>query len=412
MRRRLILLAVATSALVAPAITHGCSNEPPFESVCDWIGDPENCFREFHEEMLAYAGPDNPNGDCRTYPPLPVSAYPTEASASAPGVSNGSFLKRAMLDTCILNAGGQVTVDPPIDLTMFPPSLYADPITYKFTFVNPDGNACGNATYTSAHGFSITINPPPDAGGTAVMDAGADVSPPPPDSGPPPEMDDGGMPIPFGTYTQVIAPGRSAFDVTCPSGETHHFNLNEVDGPPASNGVPNSSCPAYTPATPQASLQVYLGGVDFPGAVSFAIVYPPASGTNESAGFSGPDAGLLVPDRVVYFNCSIPAQSESCADAVKDGFETDIDCGGPQIPSLQNCGSCPVRCQAMQQCICDYDCNTDAGLVCGVSTTNGMRQCVDPATVDGGVGSITHFMNCAWKPDAGAPCSGPADGGH
>ena len=75
-------------------------------------------------------------------------------------------------------------------------------------------------TYTSPHGFSFTIDAPPDAGTTAVdrrrpghlprrrrCEAPASRS---------------------ATYTQTFAPGRDAFDVTCPSGESHHFNLDEI----------------------------------------------------------------------------------------------------------------------------------------------------------------------------------------
>ena len=73
-----MLLLAAAFPFAGAAAAHGCSDEPPFESACQWLADPENCFREFHEDMLAAKGPDNRNGDCRTYPPLPVSAWPTE----------------------------------------------------------------------------------------------------------------------------------------------------------------------------------------------------------------------------------------------------------------------------------------------------------------------------------------------
>jgi hypothetical protein len=391
MRRRLLLVALAVPFAV-PAITHGCSDELPFESVCDWLNDPANCYRDFHEEMLAAArpdNPDNPSGDCRTYPPLPLTGVPTEASGVGPGNSNGSFLMRAMLDTCILNAGGSVVFTPPIDLTMFPPSIFADPITYAISLVNADGNECGNLTYTSPHGFSVTIDPPPDAGATAVMDAG---------------VSDAATP-PSGTYTQVIAPGRDAFDVTCPTGETHHFNLDEVIGPPGEDGGATSSCAALVNVLPSASLQIYLGGVDTPGAVSFAITYPQQTNPPDLPyipdGGNLQDAGVLADPAVVYFNCAIPAAAETCADGVKSGFETDVDCGGPQIPSMQQCGACPARCEMGQQCICDDDCDVGAGLACTVNTMSGMRQCL---VLDGGVG--TQFHICGWPTDAGLPCDG------
>jgi hypothetical protein len=387
--RRLLLLPLAVVPGVA-AVAHGCSTNPPFESVCGWLAEPNNCLRQFHQDMLATASPtstDNPNGDCTTYPA--GSTPPTEASPGAPGITNGSFVMRAMLDMCIIDTGGSVTFSPAIDLTMFPPSIFADPITYTITFVNADSTTCGVATYTSPHGFSIAIDAPPDAGTTAVTpDASADAAAPPVSS-------DAGTPMPYGTFTQVIAPGRDAFNVTCPSGESHYFNLNEVSGPPAPDGGDSSRCPEFEQIVPQASLQVYLGGVDRPGAVSFAIVYPPLG-----SGSPYPDGGPpLPPDRVVYFNCAIPAQAEICADGMKDGSETDVDCGGPQIPSQTQCGTCPPRCKMQQQCICDADCDETQNLVCAVNTMSGMRQCTTTT------GATSSFPHCAWKPDAGFTCA-------
>jgi hypothetical protein len=381
-RRGVLALAMLVPALVAAA-AHGCSDEPPFESACRWLADPENCFRKFHEDMIAARWPDNLNGDCRTYPPLPVSAWPTEASQAGPGVSNGSFQTRAMLDTCTLYAGGQVTVTPPLDLTMWPPSAYAAPTTYALTFINFDGSTCGSATYTSPHGFSLTINPPPDAGTTLMTttDAALDTM----DGGL--EMDDAGPPITSGTYTQYNPPGRDSFDVTCPSGESHHFTLDEINLTAPDAGA----CPALADTLPSASLQVYLGGVGTAGALSFAITFPP-----EAEAF--PDSGLaLQGEKVIYFNCAIPAALETCVDGVKDGVETDVDCGGSQVPSMRNCGNCPARCQAGQQCICDGDC--DEHLVCAVNPMSGMRQC---APQDAGV--TKDFPTCSYK-DPPLPCT-------
>jgi hypothetical protein len=383
-RRGVLAVGVLGPALVAAA-SHGCSDEPPFESACRWLGDPQNCVREFHEDMIAARGPDNVNGDCRTYPPLPVSAWPTEASKAGPGVSNGSFQSRAMLDTCTLYRGGQVTVTPPVDLTTWPPSLYAAPTTYALTFINANGTTCGSATYTSPHGFSLTINPPPDAAMTAMTttDAAAGV-----DGGP--EVEDAGAAIAYGTYTQVNPPGRDSFDVTCPSGEVHHFTLDEINPMDPDAGA----CPALAGTLPSASLQIYLGGVDAVGALSFAITFPP-----DAEPF--PDGGVaLQGEEIVYFNCAIPAALETCVDGKKDGFETDVDCGGPQVPSMLNCGNCPARCQAGQQCICDGDC--DEHLVCTVNPMSGMRQC---APQDAGV--TKDFPTCGYE-DPPLPCS---DGG-
>ena len=136
MRRRLLLVVALAVPLATAAIAHGCSDEQPFESVCDWLNDPNNCYRDFHEAMLTQVGStDNPNGDCRTWGDTTLTPggrgpHPGHGDRG-PGVSNGSFVMReAKLAMCILNAGGTVAFAPPIDLTMFPPSIFADPITY------------------------------------------------------------------------------------------------------------------------------------------------------------------------------------------------------------------------------------------------------------------------------------------
>ncbi len=401
MRRRLLLVALAVP-LAVPAIVHGCSNEQPFESVCDWLNDPNNCYRDFHQDMLAAAGPDNPNGDCRTWGTnTAAAAIPTQASEAKPGVSNGSFLMRAMLDTCILDEGGSVVFNPPIDLTMFPPSIFADPITYAISIKNADGNECGNMTYTSPHGFAITIDPPPDAGTTAMGTGGGTTT-----TGTGTGTGGGGLGADAGpasgSYTQVIAPGRDAFDVTCPTGEAHHFNLDEVLGV---SGLSTSQCPGLSQVLPAASLQIFLGGVDTPGALSFAITWPPAGFAPGVPyipdGGNFLDAGTVADTPVVYFNCAIPAAAETCADGIKNDMETDIDCGGPQIPSMQQCGSCPARCEVGQQCICDADCD---GLGCTTHRMSGQRQCENP---DGG----HDFTSCAWSTTAPLPCTPSATTG-
>jgi hypothetical protein len=353
MRRRLLLLTAAAVPFAITAVAHGCTPQQPFESACLWLADPNNCYREAREGMIANVGAvDNPQGDCHTA--AGPGGAPTEVGmAPLPlGNPNGSFLNRAMLDVCFLAMGGQVVFDPPIDPTMIPAAADAGPVTYTIKIMQPDGNECGFATYTSEYGFSMTVNSPPN-----VPDAG-----------------DGGVYNAYGTYTQATTAGSDAFDVTCPSGETHHLNLDEVVGQVAPDGGATSSCPGFSPLLPSASLQIAVGGIDTPGAVSLAISYPPTppvaypSTTNLEQIPSPP----LTPTRVVYFNCTVPAALEPCIDGVKDGEETDVDCGGPTVFSkTQPGGTCPARCVAGQQCLQDSDC---AGTKCAV--VMGMRVCM------------------------------------
>ena len=418
--RGLVLLALPIVPALVAAVEHGCSSGQPVESICDWIEYPGNCARQFHNDMLLYGATtqDNPWGDCRTYPKTATgTGIPTEVTPSAStnakklGNANGTFQNRAMLDTCVLYAGGSVTVDPPIDPSMWPPGLLDTPVTYTFTFTASDGNQCGTAMYTSAHGFSITVNGAGGSGsssgaggggtggGMSATDAGPSINPhinPDNNMACPSgliDWSDAGTPVFTGTYSQVIAPGSDVYNVTCPTGESHTFNLNEVDGPTNVDGQPYSSCPGLSPSVPSASFQIYTGGTDQAGAMSFAIHYPNPC--------LPPDAGIVSneptqsPDIVVYFNCTIPGAPETCVDGTKNGAETDIDCGGPMLPSKCNPGACPARCMTGQACLVDCDCapmNT-----CQVDPMSGMKTCkagspqktctyqnVDPTTGAGG----------------------------
>ncbi|MFT3776058.1 MAG: hypothetical protein QM820_62740 [Minicystis sp.] len=363
MRRRLSF-AVAAFALAAPvaaaSAVHGCSDEEPFESVCLWVADPDNCYRAFREDSVDNGETCKPIGD-----PSPV-----DTSTGDNGTANGAFLGRDKLDICYIGGGGQVVFDPPLDLSLFPPPLLATPTTYKMTFKRADGTECGSASYTSPHGFSFTINAP------ANVDASAPTSS---TDGGTADAGDAGVPIPYGSYTQVIQPGRDAFDVTCPSGEAHHFNLFEVEGATVtSDGGVETNCPLFANVVPQATFSVNPGGIGVPGAVSFTIYWPP-TGSESDAGY--PDAALLQtgtplqPTLVTYFNCSIDAEDKPCSNGAKDGNETDIDCGGAETQT-----GCPARCGDGQGCVRDCDCDT--ALTCNVVA--GVRVCGVPTGADGG----------------------------
>ena len=107
---------------------------------------------------------------------------------------------------------------------------------------------------------------------------------------------------------------------------------------------------------------------------------------------------------VVYFNCTVPAAPPQCMDGMKDGTETDVDCGGPAV------NGCPVRCGGGLACLCNGDCASD---LCFVDPSNGMRVCYDPtnpptgsngacSTWARGVGACNYLSICN-----GTTCSGP-----
>ena len=131
MRRRLLIALFAALPIAGVAVAHGCSSDQAFESSCAWLADGENCYREFREDMTT-SGKDpsnNPQGDCTPFGW--TSSVPTEANgADMIGKRNGTFLKRSPLDLCILDNGGSVAVDPPLDPDNFPGDLLSAPTTY------------------------------------------------------------------------------------------------------------------------------------------------------------------------------------------------------------------------------------------------------------------------------------------
>jgi hypothetical protein len=416
MRYGCLFAALPLALVLVPLVAHGCSDEAAFESVCDWVADPDNCYREFRAGMLAdAAGPSALVPGCTFSGTQPT---PVDDRVHPPaGVSNGTFQARPMLATCVIDSGGSVTFDPPINLAAYPPSVLSTPITYTMTLADAFGVTCGAATYTSPHGFSISIAAPTGAGGGSG--GGGSLMPADAGSG---GSDGGFLATPtFGTYTQTIASGRDAFDVTCPSGETHHFNLNESGDSVQLAAAETSACPGYEDLIPSASLEIDPGGVGRPGAVSFAIVYPdvaasavypPFQASAEADASFNPDAkSVPPPETVVYFNCAIPAAAPQCTDGMKDGAETDVDCGGPSV------NGCPARCVGGQACNCNDDCAAD---LCFVDPMNGMRRCYEPTDpptssdgslldVGNGVGACTYSSICGTNVcsgEAGICCGG------
>ena len=410
MRHSYLLAALPLALGLVPLLAHGCAEETAFESLCDWVANPDNCYREFRAGMLEGDGGPSALAPGCTFPGTQPTLVADRAHAPT-GVSNGTFQTRPMLGTCIIDSGGSVTFSPPINLAAYPPSLLSTPITYTMTLADAFGVTCGTATYTSPHGFSISIVAPTGAGGGGASGGGGGLVL----AGAGHGGSDGGFQATpaYGTYAQTIAPGRDAFDVTCPSGETHYFNLDESGDSVELAAAETSSCPGYEDLVPSASLQIDPGGVDRPGAVSFAIVYPdvgpgavypPFQASAEADASFNPDANHVPPPQtVVYFNCAIPAASPQCMDGTKDGAETDVDCGGPSV------NGCPARCEGGQACDCNGDC---ASSLCFVDPTSGTRRCYDPmsppTSSDGALLNVGHGVGlCGYTSICGANrCSG------
>src|SRR5690242_8118830 len=103
---------VALATLAVPIAWLGCSLliglGPGTDDICSWVGDPDNCYRRFHRDFVAAGVDCKPYGD-----PSPLNVDPTRPN----GAPNGAFFKPNLLDVCFIAGGGQVVIDPPIDLT-------------------------------------------------------------------------------------------------------------------------------------------------------------------------------------------------------------------------------------------------------------------------------------------------------
>jgi hypothetical protein len=284
----------------------GCSSEPDIENLCTWLVDSSNCAARFSEDIGLQCG---------------AAPSPDPAVALGPGnelIQNttGTFLARDKLDLCVRATGGQVKFDPPLDINAFPPAAFG------FKIVTQYGGDCGSGSYAGPLNFSLSVNMVDPA--DAAMDPSST-----------------GEFIQGGSYSSAQEAGRDTFDVACPGGqETHHFNqlmLQKCEdaGPPAADYLPRaildaSAGLAETPISPTETLP------GMPGYVRLRVVFPPV---NPALGGA--------PTVVEYFNCAIPAPPNPCQDSVKNGTETDIDCGGTV---------CPGRCLSGQFCATGADC--------------------------------------------------------
>jgi hypothetical protein len=312
----------------AAAFTPGCSSEE-FENICGWIKDPDNCYSSFREET----------GDrC--------------AVVEAEGGPKSTFASRDKLDVCFLGNGGQVVFDPPLDLAEFP--------LKKVSFKRIDALAkeCGSVTFDGQYSYSVTVDgcsdADTDAGATKCTDgtvaAGA-----------------GRSEVAGGTVAITTPEGRDVYDVSCADGTKHHFNRLDTE-----------KCPDHAQLLPRAELESNAGGQPdpnetdtgviegFAGSISFRVYYPPTQPTLDAEGI----VADTQPEAVEYFNCEIPAAAPLCFNGVKDGAETDVDCGGA-VCTKNQCGE-------GQACIQSSDCSSG---MCAL--TDGLRKCQG----DGGGGS-------------------------
>ena len=345
-------LALALSALPFALASYlvGCSSELPIEDLCGWIGDENNCYRKFAEQVGSTCG------------------TPGQNSAKA-----GYFYTRDKLDVCVLETGGQVVFDPPLEIAQFPVT------TASFAFLDDQANVCGGAAIAPDGAMAISISsvpPVPDGGACEKVDGGAGGAGGAGGGGA------GGAPpgsvLCGGTFSAKPVTERELFDTTCPSGETHHFNRLQL-----------SKCPEYDQLLPRAEFESNPGSIGIDGFVKFRIFYPPTLGALAESN----------PQVVEYFNCIIPGAAATCANGVLDGNEADVDCGA----------LCPTKCIVGQRCQINLDCRSQ---VCGL--VGGFRQCLaNPNCTnmakDPGEGDVDCGAICDKTCDIGKTCSADED---
>ena len=306
MLRRGICTIAFAAPLLAFAAGQGCSDEPDLEDLCTWISSPTNCYTRFADDVGTHCGEE----------------YVPTADPAAD--ATGYFLDRTDLSLCIRTAGGQITFDPPFDLTVSPMP------PFSFTMLDDRAAPCGSGTYAGPQTYSVTIMP------VDANDAGSATG-----------LDDH---IVGGTFSSTFGEGN-AFDVSCPGGdETHHFSSLVLEKCPEHDGDLPLASFDYSPGVPETDNSAGVAGF-----VRLRVQYPPVDP-------SVPDAA---PRIVQYFNCAIPHPPHHCEDTVKNSGETDVDCGG----------TCATRrrCEDGQSCLENGDCLSNQ-----CNSVQGLLQCVGP----------------------------------
>jgi cysteine-rich repeat protein len=430
--RRPFALALASLTLGTVSLglfAQGCNGSPlGVQDLCGWIADGCNCYRLFAAGVADVTVERDAAGNITSATGQPKCGVtldsndnaldPTTGAAITDETAKptfGTFGTREKLDICVLQGaqGGQVVFDPPLDVTVFPPT------GFSFKIVQGSGEVCGTGSFNSTTSFSIGFPAADGAGGGGggtggAGGAGGGTTEPPacrgvdtnPDDGKPAPTDPDKSPITSGTFTMSGTDQESVVDTVCPNGEVHKFNLyqlNKCDG--------TSGNEAYKALLPAAEIDAKAGGANQDGYVRFRVFWPPTEANTSLDGQK--------PIAVEYFHCTIPAAPFPCFDEALSDGETDVDCGGV----------CTQGCEDEKNCLVGSDCISKvceanaAGLLkcvtppCGDGDKTGTETCDDGNTADGdgcsaicrvetgytctgeGIGSCTEDDECALMTD-------------
>jgi len=295
--RHLFLLPPLALAAFATSFG-GCNQEQEVDNLCLFLKDENSCYQEF----LTTIGTQ-----CTMESNIPDYA--------------GDFSSPYMLDSCAFSGASppdgvvtQVTFDPPIDMAKL--SSYEGGIATLLI----NGTQCGIIEFDRESKVSVALDvypilPDPDVpcetSGTQFC--GSSFS---------------NIPV----VAEPPAQSSTLMKTTCPDGTSFTFDRLQVE----------QQCADQAGLLPKAKLVVMPNGVDLPGKLTLSIKY-------------SPDVTRT------YVQCNIPAQPPPCANGIKDGLETDVDCGG---------GSCETKCELDSSCINNADCNSG---ICKV--VSGIKKC-------------------------------------
>jgi hypothetical protein len=278
MRSRLLFLLAPLALGIIPITYAGCNTVEQLDNLCLFLKDDQSCYRNFLTDI----------GEQCT-----MSTFV------------GTFDTRDSLSKCTLtdanvpaNIVTQVDFDPPIELTQLPYTGGSAKLTIN-------GVQCGIIEFGADEKLSVALDVYPQLTDpeavcetSATQFCGSSFS-----------------------NTPIVPESSNQSDMLmntkCPDGTTFKFDRRQIE----------QQCPDQAGIVPKAKLVIVPNGVGNDGSVTLSIKY-------------SPDKTLT------YVTCKILGQLPLCANGEKDGVETDVDCGG---------GVCG-KCQSDQACIGATDC--------------------------------------------------------
>lgn len=311
MRFRHLFLLPPLALVLASTAFGGCNKEEELDNLCLFLKDESSCYRDFLAEI----------GEQCTM----------EADVMVNGMAQpltGTFETYDTLEKCTVTSSNtapnivtQVTFDPPIELTKLP-------YTAGSVQLLINGTPCGTIEFGPNDKLSVALDVYP-----VLLDPEATCS----------EVGEQFCGASF-SNTPIAAESENdsatLLSTKCEDGSTFKFDRFQVA----------QQCSDQEGFIPKAKLVIVPNGVLMAdgtgkeGSVQLSIKYSPTQ-------------------ELTYVNCKILPALPPCANGVKDGIETDVDCGGN--------GTCD-RCQKDQACIIDSDC---AAKKCDV--VSGIKKCIE-----------------------------------